>query len=50
MVEQLFIKAAFHRMAFSSNGGISSNAQLFLILKTASRISVALLQPKLLMI
>jgi hypothetical protein len=53
--------AAFHRSGFSSKrhfikwlfhqmGGISSNAQLFLIFKTLSRISVALLHPKLLMI
>ena len=40
MVECLFIKAAFHRMAFSSN------AQFHLVFKTVSRISVALLPPK----
>jgi len=39
--KRLFIEAAFHRMAFSLN------AQLFLIFKTVSRISVALLHPKL---
>jgi len=55
-VEWLFIDAAFHQSSFSSNGffhqmgSISSNAQLFLIFKNVSRISVALLHPKLLMI
>jgi hypothetical protein len=34
----LFIKAAFHQMAFSSN------AQFHLVFKTVSRISVALRQ------
>jgi hypothetical protein len=59
-VERLFIEAAFHRSGISTKrhfiewlfhqmGGISSNAQLFLIFKTVSRISVALLHPKLLM-
>ncbi len=40
----LFIEAAFHQMA------CSSNAQFHLVFKTVSRISVALLHPKLLMI
>ncbi len=40
--KRLFIETVFHRMA------CSSNAQLFLIFKTVSRISVALLHPKLL--
>jgi hypothetical protein len=44
LVECLFIEAAIHQMAFSAN------AQLFLIFKTVSRISVALLHPKFLMI
>jgi hypothetical protein len=39
-----FIKAAFHQMAFSSH------AQFHLVFKAGSRISVALLHPKLLMI
>ncbi len=42
--KRLFIEMAFHLMA------CSSNAQLFLIFKTVSRISVAVLHPKLLMI
>jgi hypothetical protein len=55
-VEWLFIHAAFHQSGFSSNGffhrmgGNSSTAQLFLIFKNVSRISVALLHQKLLMI
>jgi hypothetical protein len=40
--KRLFIKTAFHRMAFSSN------AQFHLVFKTVSRISVARLHPKLL--
>jgi hypothetical protein len=40
----VFIEMGFHRMAFSSN------AQFNLVFKTVSRISVALLHPKLLMI
>ncbi len=43
-VECLFIEAAFHRMAFSLN------AQFHLVFKTVSRISLALLHPKSLMI
>ncbi len=39
--KRLFIETAFHRMA------CSSNAQLLLIFKTVSRISVALLHPQL---
>jgi hypothetical protein len=42
--KRLFIEMAFHRMA------CSLNAQLHLVFKTVSRISVALLHPKLLMI
>jgi hypothetical protein len=43
-LKHLFIKAAFYGMA------CSSNAQVHLIFKTVSRISVALLHPKLLLI
>ncbi len=42
--KRIFIETAFHQMA------CSSNAQLFLIFKAVSRISVALLHPKWLMI
>ena len=44
MVEWVFIETALHRMAYSSN------AQFHLVFKTVSRICVALLHQKLLMI
>jgi hypothetical protein len=44
LVEWVFIETGFHRMAFSSN------AQFNLVFKTVSRISVAPLHPKLLVI